>query len=172
MNADEETNQGNIFEKNGHRNEPTTRPGPSDLRSSASSADKKSGVSVSLTIIARDEQENLPKCLSSVAGLFDEIVVVDTGSTDRTREIAREFGARVFDFVWVNDFAAARNAALARAKGDYAVLGVRPISVLGVRPIQSLGSDRFRIFSVSLGPWGQDAVSFTLTAPIRHDPQG
>ena len=62
----------------------------------------------------------MPKCLSSVAGLFDEIVVVDTGSTDRTREIAREFGARVFDFVWVNDFAAARNAALARATGDYA----------------------------------------------------
>jgi GT2 family glycosyltransferase len=80
MNADEETNQGNIFEKNGHRNEPTTRPGPSHLRSSASSADKKSGVSVSLTIIARDEQENLPKCLSSVVGLFDEIVVIDTGS--------------------------------------------------------------------------------------------
>src|SRR5271166_6633065 len=120
MNADEETNQGNIFEKNGHRNEPTTRPGPSHLRSSASSADKKSGVSVSLTIIARDEQENLPKCLSSVVGLFDEIVVIDTGSTDRTREIARGFGARVFDFVWVNDFAAARNAALARAKRDYA----------------------------------------------------
>ena len=53
-------------------------------------------------------------------GLFDEIVVVDTGSKDRTREIAQEFGARVFDFVWVDDFAAARNAALARATGDYA----------------------------------------------------
>ncbi len=55
-----------------------------------------------------------------MAGLFDEIVVVDTGSKDRTREIAGEFGARVFDFVWVDDFAAARNAALARATGDYA----------------------------------------------------
>ena len=55
-----------------------------------------------------------------MAGLFDEIVVVDTGSKDRTREIAREFGARVFDFVWVDDFAAARNAALARATGNYA----------------------------------------------------
>jgi glycosyltransferase involved in cell wall biosynthesis len=76
--------------------------------------------SVSLTMIVRDEEINLPNCLRSVAGLFDEVVIVDTGSKDRTREIAREFGARVFDFVWVGDFAAARNAALARAKGDYA----------------------------------------------------
>ena len=75
---------------------------------------------VSLTMIARDEVANLPVCLGSAAGLFDEVVVVDTGSSDRTREIARDFGARVFDFVWVGDFAAARNAALARATGDYA----------------------------------------------------
>jgi tetratricopeptide (TPR) repeat protein len=75
---------------------------------------------VSLTVIARDEQENLPSCLQSVKGLFDEIIVVDTGSKDRTKEIAQEFGARVFDFVWVDDFAAARNASLARATGDYA----------------------------------------------------
>ena len=73
----------------------------------------------SLTMIVKDEQDNLPHCLSSVVGLFDEIVIVDTGSIDRTPEIAREFGARVFDFVWVDDFAAARNAALARATGDY-----------------------------------------------------
>ena len=53
-------------------------------------------------------------------GLFDEIVVVDTGSVDRTKEIAREFGAKVFDFVWIDDFAAARNEALAHATGDYA----------------------------------------------------
>lgn len=75
---------------------------------------------VSLTMIVKNEEANLPACLDSVAGVFDEIVVVDTGSTDRTREIATERGARVFDFVWVDDFAAARNAALARATGDYA----------------------------------------------------
>ena len=75
---------------------------------------------VSLTMIVRDEERNLPHCLESVRGVFDEIVVLDTGSRDRTVEIARSFGARVFDFVWVDDFAAARNAALARATGDYA----------------------------------------------------
>jgi len=74
----------------------------------------------SLTMIVRDEEKNLPSCLGSVRGLFDEIVVVDTGSTDRTKEIALEFGANVFDFVWVDNFAAARNEALARATGDYA----------------------------------------------------
>jgi len=75
---------------------------------------------VSLTMIVRNEEDNLPHCLASAADLFDEVIVVDTGSTDRTREIARKGGARVFDFVWVDDFAAARNAALARATGDYA----------------------------------------------------
>jgi glycosyltransferase involved in cell wall biosynthesis len=48
----------------------------------------------------RNEESNISNSLTSVAGLFDEIVMVDTGSTDRTREIARESGARVFDFVW------------------------------------------------------------------------
>jgi len=75
---------------------------------------------VSLTMIVRDEESNISRCLESVREVFDEIVVLDTGSKDRTIDIARSFGARVFDFVWVDDFAAARNAALARAKGDYA----------------------------------------------------
>jgi glycosyltransferase involved in cell wall biosynthesis len=74
----------------------------------------------SLTMIVRNEVSNLSACLRSAEGLFDEIIIVDTGSTDRTVEIARSFGARVFDFPWVDDFAAARNAALARATGDYA----------------------------------------------------
>ena len=75
---------------------------------------------VSLTMIVRDEEANLPRCLESAAGIFDEIVVVDTGSNDRTGEIARSSGARVIDFAWVDDFAAARNAALEHATGAYA----------------------------------------------------
>lgn len=72
-------------------------------------------------MIVRNEEENLPRCLQSVRGLFDEMVVVDTGSTDRTRQIAAGFDARVFDFPWIDDFAAARNAALEHATGDYAL---------------------------------------------------
>ena len=75
---------------------------------------------VSLTMIVRDEEANLPACLGSAEGLFDEIVVVDTGSKDRTVEIARSFGAKVFEFAWIDDFAAARNEALGHATGDYA----------------------------------------------------
>ncbi len=74
---------------------------------------------MSLCMIVRNEEHNLPACLNSVAGLFDEIVVVDTGSTDRTKEIAAAFGARVFDFPWCDNFAAARNEALRHATGDW-----------------------------------------------------
>ncbi len=70
-------------------------------------------------MIVKNEETNLPTCLESVCGVFDEIVVLDTGSNDRRVEIARSFGAQVFDFVWVDDFGAARNAVLARATGDY-----------------------------------------------------
>jgi glycosyltransferase involved in cell wall biosynthesis len=74
---------------------------------------------VTLAMIVRNEEDNLPLCLRSVQNLFDEIVIVDTGSTDRTRQIALEFGARVIEFTWIDDFAAARNVSLENATGDY-----------------------------------------------------
>jgi hypothetical protein len=70
-------------------------------------------------MIVRDEEQNLAACLESVADLMDEIVVVDTGSTDRTPEVARRLGARVFDFPWVDSFAAARNECLRHATGEW-----------------------------------------------------
>ncbi|MBA4191275.1 MAG: hypothetical protein C0467_25110, partial [Planctomycetaceae bacterium] len=75
---------------------------------------------VSLTMIVKNEEHNLGDCLSTVRDLVDEVVVVDTGSTDRTREIAKSFGAVMGEFPWIDHFAAARNAALERATGDYA----------------------------------------------------
>ncbi|HVX63161.1 MAG TPA: glycosyltransferase, partial [Pirellulales bacterium] len=66
---------------------------------------------VSLTMIVRNEEADLPRCLESVADLVDEIVIVDTGSTDGTKAVAARFGPKVklFDFPWCDDFAAARN---------------------------------------------------------------
>jgi glycosyltransferase involved in cell wall biosynthesis len=74
---------------------------------------------VSLCMIVKNEEANLPDCLQSAADLVQEIVVVDTGSTDRTKEIAARFGARLFDFAWCDDFAAARNETLRHAAGDW-----------------------------------------------------
>jgi glycosyltransferase involved in cell wall biosynthesis/SAM-dependent methyltransferase len=70
-------------------------------------------------MIVRDEERNLGTCLDSLAGLADEIVVVDTGSTDRTREVATRYGAQVHDFAWVDDFAAARNESIRHARGRW-----------------------------------------------------
>lgn len=75
--------------------------------------------SVSLCMIVKDEEEVLARCLESAAGFADEIVVVDTGSSDRTKEIAAGFTEQVFSFPWQEDFAAARNFAFSKGKGDY-----------------------------------------------------
>jgi tetratricopeptide (TPR) repeat protein/glycosyltransferase involved in cell wall biosynthesis len=74
---------------------------------------------LSVCLIVKNEERHLPRCLESVAGLADEIVVVDTGSTDRTSEIAREHGARVAHFEWRDDFSAAKNFSIEQATGDW-----------------------------------------------------
>ncbi|MGG6311766.1 glycosyltransferase [Paenibacillus macerans] len=70
-------------------------------------------------MIVKNEETNLPVCLKSVAGLVDEIVIVDTGSNDRTKETAAAFTERIYDFEWRDDFAAARNFAFSLATCDY-----------------------------------------------------
>lgn len=74
---------------------------------------------LSLAMIVRDEARHLARCLASVAGLVPEAVVVDTGSRDGSEAIARRHGARVIGFAWADDFAAARNRALAEARGPW-----------------------------------------------------
>ena len=74
---------------------------------------------VSLSMIVRDEEHNLDDCLRPIADLFDEIVIVDTGSRDDTRSIARQFTPHVHEFAWCDDFSAARNESLARTTGDW-----------------------------------------------------
>jgi hypothetical protein len=74
---------------------------------------------LSVAMIVKDEAKALPHCLASIQGLWDELVVVDTGSTDGTPALAASFGARVETFAWIDDFAAARNASLAHCTGDW-----------------------------------------------------
>ena len=74
---------------------------------------------LSLAMIVKNEAKNLPQCLTSVQGIFDEMIIVDTGSTDNTIEVARKFTSTIHHFTWIHDFAAARNFAFSRATGDY-----------------------------------------------------
>lgn len=74
---------------------------------------------ISLCMIVKNEEGSLQECLSSVKSLVDEIIIVDTGSTDKTKEIAKKFTTKIFDFKWVDDFAKARNFGIKKAKMDY-----------------------------------------------------
>jgi len=74
---------------------------------------------ISVCMIVKNEEENLPRCLDSLRGLWDELIIVDTGSADKTKEIAASYGAKLYDFPWINDFSAARNFAFSKASCDY-----------------------------------------------------
>ncbi|HSH00055.1 MAG TPA: tetratricopeptide repeat protein [candidate division Zixibacteria bacterium] len=77
---------------------------------------------VSACLIVRNEEDHLRRCLASVRDVCDEIIVVDTGSEDRTIEIAREYGCRVFEQPWEGDFSKHRNYSLAQATGDWILI--------------------------------------------------
>ncbi|MBD2494242.1 glycosyltransferase [Nostoc sp. FACHB-280] len=79
-------------------------------------------MSISLCMIVKNEETTLPKCLNSVKDFVDEMVVLDTGSSDRTPEIAQQFGAEVHHFQWTNNFSTARNAALKYVTGDWVLV--------------------------------------------------
>ena len=76
-------------------------------------------ITISLCMIVKNEEKILARCLDSVAMLADEIIIVDTGSTDATKEIARRYTEHVYDFQWIDDFSAARNFAFSKANMEY-----------------------------------------------------
>ena len=76
-------------------------------------------VKISLCMIVKNEEDVIARCLDSVSRCVDEIIIADTGSSDRTKEICRDFTDKVFDFEWTDDFAAARNFSFSKATGDY-----------------------------------------------------
>ena len=71
--------------------------------------DEASHDTISLCMIVKNEEINIERCLLSIKPAVHEMIVVDTGSTDRTKDIAKACGAKVYDFEWTNDFSAARN---------------------------------------------------------------
>ncbi len=76
-------------------------------------------ITISLCMIVKNEEKILARCLDSVADLCEEIIIVDTGSTDRTKDIAGKYTDRIFDFPWIDDFSAARNFAFSKATQEY-----------------------------------------------------
>lgn len=76
-------------------------------------------ITISLCMIVKNEEQVLSRCLDSLAGLMDEIIIVDTGSCDRTREIAARYTDKIYDYIWKDDFADARNFAFSKASMEY-----------------------------------------------------
>ncbi|HVA24764.1 MAG TPA: glycosyltransferase [Chloroflexota bacterium] len=89
---------------------------------------------LSACLIVKNEEDNLARCLGSIKPAVDEIVLVDTGSTDRTVEIAASFGARIFHFTWCDDFSAARNESLRHATGEWVLWVDGDDELIEVRP--------------------------------------
>lgn len=98
---------------------------------------------LALCMIVKDEQNNLPNTLESVKALVDEIVILDTGSTDSTVQIAKSYGAKVREgFPWSDDFALARNEALEMVQSDW-------VLVLDADEIESITISGLIFFSTS-----------------------
>ncbi|MBU3113565.1 glycosyltransferase [Clostridium lacusfryxellense] len=76
-------------------------------------------ITISLCMIIRDEAETIARCLDTVKDIVDEIIIVDTGSVDKTKSILTEYTAYIYDFKWIDDFAAARNYSFSKATQEY-----------------------------------------------------
>ena len=97
-------------------------------------------ITISLCMIVKNEEDTLAECLSSVKDMVDEIVIVDTGSSDKTKEIAGRFTEKVYDFEWIDDFSAARNFSFSKATKEY-ILWLDADDVL-------LEEDRLKFFNL------------------------
>jgi glycosyltransferase involved in cell wall biosynthesis len=120
-------------------------------------------VRITAALIVKNEAECLGECLERIASAVDEIVVVDTGSTDQTIAVARRFAHAVHQFAWVDDFAAARNASLAHVTGDYVLV------VDADERLQSPGLARNRLDAFIAGhpdtALGSVAIESTIASP-------
>jgi len=118
-------------------------------------------ITISLCMIVRNEEPVLGRCLDSVKDIADEIVVVDTGSDDHTRKVAGQHTERVYDFPWVDDFAAARNFSFSLATQDY-ILWLDADDVI-------LEADRVKLLALKSA---LDVDSVTMPYHLAHDENG
>ncbi|WP_199731665.1 glycosyltransferase [Cohnella endophytica] len=120
-------------------------------------------IKLSLCMIVKNEEEVIGRCLKSVHEVVDEIIIVDTGSTDRTKEICSEYTEKIYDFEWINDFAAARNFAFSLATMDY-LFWLDADDVL-----QTEDSEKIRELKETLDP---TIDSITMVYCLAQDEQG
>lgn len=112
---------------------------------------------LSACLIVKDEEENLGRCLSSIRGVVDEIIVVDTGSEDDTVRIAEQHGATVHFHPWTGDYAAARNVSLANATGAF---------ILYIDADEELHPDDASTLRTILQQGDVDAVQMAIVSPL------
>ncbi len=131
--------------------------------------------SLAFCLIVKNEEQTLPRCLEHVKDIADEIVIVDTGSTDRTKEVAREYTDKVFDFEWCDDFSAARNFAFSIAESgwlcwldadDY--LQVKQAETIKELTQNSNGATAFAFQTHCLGDTGETLLVNTRIRLIRN----
>lgn len=130
---------------------------------------------LSLCMIVKDEEQLLPACLASVQGVVDEIVVLDTGSRDRTVDIAKSYGARVYQTEWPNDFSVARNQALQYVQGEWVlVLDADEVLLPEIIPPlrQAIQQSDLLVINLLRQELGVAQAPYSLVSRLfRHHPQ-
>ncbi|MDE5679937.1 MAG: glycosyltransferase family 2 protein, partial [Lachnospiraceae bacterium] len=104
-------------------------------------------ITISLCMIVKNEEKLLPRCLDTVADLVEELIIVDTGSTDKTMQLAAAYpNVKLYEFQWIGDFAAARNFAFSKATQEYIY------SADADEVLDETNRERFRILKETLLP--------------------
>ena len=111
-------------------------------------------VRLSQCMIVKNEETNIERALSWGKDIVYEQIVVDTGSTDRTVELARAMGAKVYDFEWIDDFAAAKNYAISKASGPFGCASINTYC----SALESGSSGRGRKADAAAKQTGKDTV--------------
>lgn len=118
-------------------------------------------ITLSVCMIVKNEQAALPRCLESLSGLYDELIIVDTGSTDGTKAVAAQYTDKVYDFPWIDDFAAARNASLQHATCEYVYVADAD------EVIDQENRQKFLLLKQTLSP-KVDIVQMKYANQLRH----